>query len=67
MRSLIIFVTILLAACSAQPKRVGCDGRLTPINAPAPAASAAPAASPAPADSHLPRDPASTPSGESPQ
>jgi hypothetical protein len=28
---------LLLSACSAHPRKVDCEGHLTPINAPAPA------------------------------
>ena len=43
-RELIAVVTIvlvlLMAGCSAHPKRVDCDAQLRPINAPAPVAHA---------------------------
>jgi hypothetical protein len=31
---------VLVMGCSSYPRRVDCDGRLTPINPPAPAAKA---------------------------
>jgi hypothetical protein len=36
-----VLAVILLAACSAHPRRVDCDGRLTAINPPQPAAGGA--------------------------
>jgi hypothetical protein len=38
-------LALILAACSAHPRKVDCDGHLKPINAPAPAV---PAGSPHP-------------------
>lgn len=32
---LVLIASCALAGCGAQPKRVSCDGRLVPINAPA--------------------------------
>ena len=44
-----VLAVMLLAACSAHPRRVDCDGRLTAINPPQPAPAATPAAAPRPA------------------
>jgi starvation-inducible outer membrane lipoprotein len=32
-----LVLALMLAACSAHPRKVDCEGHLTPINAPAPA------------------------------
>jgi hypothetical protein len=33
---LVTLLFVLVAACSAHPKRIDCEGRLRPINLPAP-------------------------------
>ena len=37
-RSLAVALLALAVGCSSHPRRVDCDGRLSPINPPAPAA-----------------------------
>lgn len=44
-RLFIVTLLVILAACSAHPRKVDCGGHLKPINAPAPAV---PAGSPHP-------------------
>ena len=42
----LIFALALLAACHTRPPRVDCDGRLQPINAPAPVTHSSPTQQP---------------------
>jgi hypothetical protein len=40
--SLVMLLLVLVAACSSHPKRVDCEGRLLPVNTPAPMKSSDP-------------------------
>jgi len=46
MRIPVLLLVLLAAGCSSHPTRVDCDGKLRPINAPAPVATKAATPSP---------------------